>query len=107
MSEIGSLLRLLVQCDKEIKVTAVNVTDTATKFTSQLTTGYKRKILKAFNASDSGSGEIYWGALAVTASTGRPITKETEITIPFSTDVDVYFVADAGENGDLRVTEGA
>jgi len=108
MSEIASLLRLQVQCDKEIKVTAVTVTATATKFTSQLTEGYTRKSFFGYNNSDGTSGELYYGHDdTVTPSTGRPIPLGADVEFRLSTDLDIYFVAESGEQGDLRVFEGA
>lgn len=108
MSGVAAALRLLIPCDKEFKATSVTVTDTATKFTSELTGGYKRKLFSAYNNSDTVSGELYYGHdNTVTASNGRVIPKGADIELILTTDLDVYFVAETGENGDLRVFEGA
>lgn len=109
MSEIASLLRLQVQSDKEAKVVCVTVTDAPTKFTSQLTTGYTRRSIRAYNNSASASGELYYGF----AGSGEmdselasyPILKGETAKIHVSDDIDIYFVAEAGELGDLRVEE--
>lgn len=108
MSEIASLLRLQVQCDKEIKVTPVTVTPVATAFTSQLEEGYTRRSFFGYNNSHNDSGELYYGHDdEVTAGTGRPIPLGADVEFRLSTDVDIYFVAASGEIGDLRVLEGA
>lgn len=109
-AEMEYLLRLMVNGDKEAKVTAVTADLTPTKFTSQLTLEYKRKILAVYNNSDSASGECHYSysASATTASLSHPIPKGSKIEIPVSTNVDVYFFADtvlSGEIGDLRVEE--
>jgi len=107
MSEIAYLLRLLAPGDKEAKVTAVTVTDTATKFTSQLTEGYSRKHIKVYNNSDNSCHGCFYGFSSdITESNNSyPIPKGKEIIIPISTDIDIYFVSCSGEVGDLRVEE--
>ena len=109
MSEIASLLRLQVQSDKEAVVTCVTVTDAPTVFTSQLTGNNTRKSIQAYNNSNSGSGEVYYGY----AGSGEmdsdlasyPIPKGESAKINVAVGIDVYFVSDAGETGDLRVEE--
>lgn len=106
MAEAENLLRKLVPGDKEFAVTAVQVTPTATKFSTQLSSySASRKGLFAYNNSDAASGEVYWGNSAVTPSTGMPIPVGSVVTIPVSTDLDVYFVSETGELGDLRILE--
>ena len=107
MSEIAYLLRLLTQGDKEAVVTAVNVTDVATKFTSQLAEGYSRKHLNVYNNSNSASGECFYGfSSGITREEGsQPLPKGEKVLIPVSTDIDIYFVSCSGEIGDLRVEE--
>ena len=108
MSEIAFLLRLQTNCDKEIKVTPVTVTDAATIFTSRLTEGYTRKSFFGYNNSDNASGELYCGHDAtVTSATGYPIPKSEQVELLIDSDLDIYFVAETGETGDLRVLEGA
>ena len=105
-SEIAYLLRLSSQATKELKTSAVDVFGGPAVFTSQLTSGYTRKGLAAYNNSDSSSGEIVWGGVGVTEGTGVPIPKGAMVDIPCSTDVDVYFCNTvSGETGNLRVVE--
>ena len=109
MSEIASLLRLQVQADKEAVITAVTVTEVPTKFTSQLTLGYTRKSISAYNNSNSASGELYYGYVGsgeLSASAySQPIPVGSQVGINVSTDIDIYFVSEVGETGDLRVEE--
>jgi hypothetical protein len=105
MSEIASLLRLLVQADKEFKITPVTVLGSASKFTSALSSGYKRKAFAAYNNSASTSGEILWGGSDV-ATKGMPIPKGAIADLPVANTLDVYFANSvSGERGDLRVIE--
>jgi len=103
--ETNYLLRLSSQATKEIKATALVVTNTSAAFVSELTEGYKRKGLYAYNNSNSASGECYWGASDVTPLTGQLIPKGSQVEIPVTTDLDVHFVASAGEIGDFRMLE--
>ena len=107
MSEIADLLRYQSPCDKEIATSAVTVTGTAAKFTSQLTGTYVRKSFYGYNNSDDDSGELFYGGSDVTPETGRPIPLGADIGFNISPAVDIYFVAEAGEIGDLRIFEGA
>jgi len=112
MSEIANYLRLMLNGAKEAVVTAVTVDLTPTKFTSQLSAGYKRKSLSVYNNSNSASGECHYSysASATSENLSHPIPKGAKIEIPVTTDVDVYFFADtilSGEIGDLRVEEVA
>jgi len=105
--ETDYLLRLKANADKEIVTTAVDVFGTAAKFTSQLTEGYTRKRLLAYNNSNSNSGEIVWGDSAVTGDSGMIIPKAlAAVDIPVQADVDLYFRNSvSGELGNLRVVE--
>jgi len=106
MAELNNLMRLLVQADKEYKITNVTASDITTKHTSQLTSGYKRKGIAAYNNSNDLSGECFWGDSNLTYSAnGMPIPKGAIIEIPLSTDLDIYFCSASGEVGDLRVIE--
>ena len=105
MSEIQYLLRLQSLSDKEFKVSALTITDTPTKFVSQVS--HKRKKFVAYNNSHSNSGELYLGDASVASSVGYPLPKTKQIELLIDSDLDVYFVADSGETGDLRVFEGA
>lgn len=112
MSEIQEYLRLLIPCDKEFKATKVAVTATPSQFSSQLTEGYSRKVLAAYNNSAALSGECYYGHDdTVSASSGWPIPKGVDVEIPVGgavgSELAVYFVCDSGEQGDLRIFEGA
>ena len=106
MAEEANLLRSMAYADKEAKITAVTVTDVPSLFTSQLTSGYQRKGLFAYNNSNDASGEVYYGyELAMTTSlASRPIPKGSVIEIPV-TGLNVYFCSASGEYGDLRVEE--
>jgi hypothetical protein len=108
MSEIASLLRLLVQSDKEFKVTAITTVGSATKFTSALSAGYKRKRLEAYyNNSANLSGEILWGGSDVVTN-GMPMQKGVAVTLPVSSSLDVYFAnSTSGELGLLKIVEFA
>ena len=105
MSELAYHLRLKSPADKEIKTTRVSVTDASGEFTSQLAEGYTRKRLIVYNHSNSSSGELYYGPAEVTALTGFPLKKGEYVDIPVATDLSIYFVAESGEQGDLRVIE--
>jgi len=111
MSEIAYYLRLLVQADKEAVITPVTLSsDTPSKFSSELTSEQTRKGIAAYNNSDSGSGECYYGFTAVVApGTGMPIPKGAMVNIPVADvdAIDLYFVGTSGEIGDLRVIEVA
>jgi len=97
-------LRLLSQADKQLKTTAVTVTGTPTKFTSQLS--FFRTGIAGYNNSNTASGEIVWGSDDLTAANGMPIPKGSICDFPISTNVDLYFCNTvSGENGDLRVVE--
>ena len=106
-SEAVRALRFLLPCDKEYKITRLAVTDTPALFSTQL--GVTRKRLLAFNKSDSGSGEVYYGpANTVSATTGFPVPKaEPNVEIPLQSGevTSIYFVAESGEKGDLRILE--
>ncbi|MBU0571981.1 MAG: hypothetical protein KKC50_08085 [Candidatus Omnitrophica bacterium] len=88
-----NLLKLMVQGDKEVKTFTLNVTSVAAKLVSQLSDGYQRKALFAYNASDTASGECEWGDSAVTVGTGMIIPAGSISAVPLSTSVDVYFVS--------------
>jgi hypothetical protein len=105
MTESVYHLRLKSPADKEIKTTRVLVTENSGEFTSQLAEGYTRKRLIAYNLSNTSSGEVYYGPAEVTALTGMPLKKGEYVDIPIGTDLSIYFVAEAGEEGDLRVIE--
>lgn len=105
-SEQTFLLRFNAPGTKELKTTAVDVFGSAQEFTSQLTAGYTRKFIGAFNNSNSASGEIVWGSSDLTEGNGIPIPKGSIVDIPLSTDVSVYFCNTvSGEIGNLRVVE--
>lgn len=105
--QIGRLLRLMVQGDVEFKTSAVTITGTAAKFTSQLVTTNTRKKIVAYNNSNGSSGECYWGGSDLTSSNGVPIPKGDMMDLGVSSGLDVYFISDAGEIGDLRIVEVA
>jgi len=109
---IAKLLRLMVQGDKEAVVSAVSVTDTPAKFSSQLPSklsdgyGYGRRRMYAYNKSNASSGEVGYGYSAtITIADCMPIPVGERVWIPVSEDVDVYFVGASGENLNVRVEE--
>jgi hypothetical protein len=104
MSEEANLLRLLVQADKEFKITPVRVSETATLFTSQLTSGYKRKELSFYNNSNTSSGEIEWGGSTLAKGNGQPIPVGAIFTVPVAVNLPVYLICGSGE-GDVRAIE--
>lgn len=107
MSEESRLLRLLVQGDKEAKVSAFTVPFDPTEFVSQLSQGYSRRKLKVRDLSDAASGECYYGYSGeITVNDAMPIPSGEIITIPISTDISLYFMSAAsGEFGSLRIEE--
>jgi len=106
MSEIAKLLRLNALAVREIKTHRYNPTNQTTGelFVSQLSEGYTRKRLLVYNASDSGSGEIYFGGEGVTNETGAPLVKGEWLEIPVGSDLACYFVTDDTEMV-IRVVE--
>ena len=109
MSQIENLLRVMVNGDKEAKITSVAVNLTPTLFTSQLVNGFPRKAVWVYNNSNVHSGECYYGySAAITpSSASRPIPIGAVIEIPVTTNIPIYFCCVAGELGDLRVEEVA
>jgi len=107
MSEIGNYLRLMVNCDKEFKISQVTGTPIPTLFTSRLTSGYTRRSFAIYNNSNSASGESYLGDSTNTNQNGMPIPKGSLIDIPLSNTLPVYLSCDSGQLSDLRVFEGA
>ena len=108
MSEIAKYLRFLVQADKEAVVSVVAVTDSPAQQTTSLTGGNTRKAIGVYNNSDTSSGECYYGfSNSVSSSNGMPLTKGimTNIPVAYVDAIDLYFVAESGELGELRVIE--
>lgn len=99
-------LRLMINGDKELKVQAVQITDTPTTVTTALTSGQTRRRLLVVNNSHSQSGEAYFGHDSnLNSQNGFPIEKGEPIEIKVHPDIDVYFAMPSGEIGDLRVAE--
>lgn len=107
MSELAYLLRLNSPADKEMAISAINVTQTSGEFTSALTLGYKRKRLYVYSLGHSSSGEAYYGPAEVTPSTGMPLPRLEYIELPLQTDLSLWFVANSGQNIPLRIVEFA
>ena len=103
MGEMEKLTRTLVIGDKAFSARAMLVTATAQEIETALSV--YRKGLTVYNNSNTSSGELYWGGSDVTQHNGFPIPKGAMLTIPVSTDLPVYVVAEAGETGDLRIME--
>ena len=112
MSELGKLLRLLVQGDKQFKVTRLISTGTPQQFESSL--DFTRKAFRVFNTSDAASGEVVWGGADVLTN-GFPIRPGSVIEIPIAAtpaadssaaNIAVYFANSvSGELCDLRILE--
>ncbi len=103
MSEIAFLLRMMVQGDKEGKVSEVVATDTPAKFISQLISGQTRRHLYANNVAASGSGEVGYGYdVAVNINDAMILNKGERTRIPVSTDLDLYLVA--GISGETNMS---
>ena len=107
MNQIENLLRVMVNGDKEAKITAVHVTPTPALFTSQLTGSFGRKRLNVYNNSASASGECYYGfSDDITPSyKSIAIPKKETIEIKVTTNIPIYTCCLAGELGDLRFEE--
>ncbi len=112
MSEEAYLLRLTSQADKEFVHTALTVTATAAKFSTQLTTENTRKAIYVYN--NESTNTCYWGRSTVTSANGMPIPAGSMVTIPVSNKtnhevssgaIDIYFVSATGETCDLRILE--
>ena len=108
MSEIGQLLRLMVQADKEFATSRVDVTDTPTAFTSALTGDYTRRGISLYNSTDSTSGECYVSHSASGTSADSFVLKKGEITtLKLASSLTMYLFCDSGEAGVLRAIEWA
>lgn len=106
MSEIAKLLRLASLADKEIKTQVVRTAAQISGeiFTSALTSQYTRKRLFAYNATDSASGEVYYGPSGVTPDDGMLLPKAEVTEIMLASSLDLYFVATSG-GIEIRVVE--
>ena len=107
MNQIENLLRVMVNGDKEAKITAVPVTSTPSLFTSQLVNGFPRKSLRVYNNSASTSGECYYGfSNDITSSfKSKGILPKKTIEIKVTTNIPVYVCCLDGQLGDLRFEE--
>ena len=110
MSEIAKYLRLMVQADKEAKITVVNVTSTPTEFTSQLTGGYGRRKIAVHNRHPSGSGECYYSFSSTASPSGESMVIPKAgipsfVPIGDTDDITLYFFCDEGQNGSVQVVE--
>ena len=110
MKQIENLLRVMVNGDKEAKITAVAVNLTPTLFTSRLVNGFPRKRIRAYNQSlnlAENSGECYYGySDDITPSVKSwPIPVHTWAKIPVTVSLPVYFCCQSGETGELRIEE--
>jgi len=112
MSELGKLLRYMVQGDQEAKITVVTTHGDPEQFTTRLTSGQPRKDIRVYNDSDPGSGEILYGFTETMTPSGesQPVPLGTMINIPVAdgnnSDIDLYFMnVNSGEWGNIRVQE--
>ena len=105
--QLENILKEMVNGNNEAKITAVAVTLTPTQFTSALTSGYDRKAIFAHNASNTSSGECYYGyeSNMTRYSKSKPIPVGTSVEIPVTTNIPLYFCCVSGEKGDLRIEE--
>ena len=114
-SEIAKLLRLQGPAINEYKISALTISGEVTPgsdvqcagqpFSSALTGGQGRVGMFAYNNSDAGSGEMYFGPAGVVPSTGFPIPKGSLVELPLIDDLAVSFACQSGELSDLRVLE--
>jgi len=106
MSELAKLLRLQAPADKEIVTTQLNVAAqiSGELFVSSLTEGFSRKRMIVYNATSSGSGEVYFGGAGVTPANGMLIKKDEWLEISIADSLDIYFVAGSG-GVEIRVVE--
>ena len=104
-------LRLLTQAEKEAVVTVVPLTDTPTRFLTQLEKGYKRKNFSVFN-SGSHTGYYSFSSTASTSGESMEVPISTWIDLPISAEkegdvsgeiIQVYFFG----SGEFRVEEMA
>jgi len=110
MSEIAKYLRLMLQADKEAKVTVVDVTSTPTVFTSQLTGGNTRRKIAVHNRHSSGSGECYYSFSASASPSGESmiISKDGHpsfVPIGDTSNIALYLFCDEGRTGSVQVLE--
>ena len=105
--QVENLLRVMVNGDKEAKITAVAVNLTPTLFTSQLVNGFPRKAIFAYNNSHTNSGESYYGYIPemTPTSASRPIPIGAVIEIPVTANIPLYLCCTSGELGDIRMEE--
>ena len=114
--ELGRLMRLLVQADKQAVITKVIPTPTPTQFTSQITDN-TRKGIGVYNHTvhaNSVSGECFFGFAdgdGGMSPSGEsmpiPMGSIWDIPIAETDDIPLYFQSVSGETGDLRVIEVA
>ena len=109
--ELGRLLRLLVQADKEATITQVTPTPTPAQFTSQVSAN-TRKGIGVYNATahaNTESGECFFGFSAAMSPSGEsmpiPMGAVWDIPVADVTAIPLYFQSVSGETGDLRVIE--
>ena len=110
MSEIAKYLRLMLQADKEAKITVVDVTKTPTKFTSQLTGGNTRRKIAVHNRHAAGSGECYYSFSDTASPSGDSVTIPKDghpdfIPIGDTDNIEVYFFCEEGQTGSVQVIE--
>ena len=106
MSELAKLLRLQAPADKEIVTTQWNVAAqiSGELFVSSLSEGYIRKRIIVYNATDSTSGEVYFGPSGVTVDDGMLVKKDEWLEIPVAAGLPIYFVA-SSDGIEIRVVE--
>ena len=112
--ELGRLLRLLVQADKQAVITKLVPSHNPTQFTSQITEN-TRKGIGVYNHSNNAnaeSGECFFGFTSAGMSPSgesMPIPQGSVWDIPIAetSDISLYFQSISGETGDLRVIEVA
>jgi len=105
VSELEKLIRRMAPKHLEMATQQITVTDTSGELTTSLVGDTGRTGLFVFNLVHVDSGELFYGTSGVTSTTGFPIQRGVAVEIPVTDDVDVWFVAEPGESGDLAILE--
>jgi|OpeIllAssembly_1097287.scaffolds.fasta_scaffold1172674_2 hypothetical protein len=106
MAEINHDIRIQGLARREYSITPVGISgETPVLFESGLSLEYARIGCFAYNNSDTGSGEVYWGNSTVSPSSGFPIPVGAVVEIPLVSDLPFYFCASGESTMNLRVLE--
>jgi hypothetical protein len=105
VSELERLIRRMAPKHLEMATQRINVTDVSGELTTALVGDTGRTGLYAFNLAHTDSGELFYGPSGVTSADGFPIQRGVMVEIPVTEEIDVWFVAEPGESGDLAILE--